>query len=57
MEIKFTLRPEDATVLKKAAKDCGISVNQYLKEVVEVKVADLRSESLTQEESDVPVHR
>lgn len=55
MEIKFTLRPEDAIVLKQAAKNCGISVNQYLKELVECSAADLRtSES---EETNVPVHR
>lgn len=45
MEIKFTLRREDATVLKKAAKECGVSVNQYLKEVAEVRVADLRGQT------------
>lgn len=45
MEVKFTLQSEDAAVLKKAAKDCGISLNQFLKEVAEVKAAELRFEA------------
>lgn len=50
MRVDFFVRVEDAGLLAEAAKNCGLSVNQYVKELTECRVADLRNEQLSPEE-------
>lgn len=58
MQVMFSLRPEDVKTLRRAAKGCGISLNQYVKEVAECKAAQLRNDVFSQEETaDVSMHR
>ena len=44
MKVIFTLESQDAGVLEKAATECGLTLNRYIKELAECKAADLRTE-------------